>query len=178
MRYYMIEQERKDMSIPTLKNWFRRLTEGHERAPDVDSLVDRELFVVDAKDNAIYPSIILFPFVMLSEELKKCLSLYEPNMIFKEIVLLDQKRRDVHVYFHPVLKNVDCLSEKSEYGFGHVELIKIDLEEEKIPDKVFFRIDGPEKDYYIIRLDALESFIRRGMNGIKIKEVSVSQSMK
>jgi hypothetical protein len=175
MRYYLVEQEKKELQTPVLRDWFKRITGGNKRSPDVEGLKKRELFCVDAGKNTVYPPMLLFPFVMLEKEWKECLNLYEPNMEFREIILLDQKRKETHSYFRPVLEKIDCLAESSVYSFGHAELSKIVLEESKIPDKVLFGIKGSQTDYYVMRLDALESFLRRGLYGIRIKELAVHQ---
>lgn len=171
MRYYLIEQEKKDMTLPSFKGWFKRNSMNPKSSTGGSN---RELYIVEAKNGVSYPDMMFHPFVLLSKELSKCLMLYEPKTMMKSVVLLDQKRKDVHEYYKPTIANVDCLAAGSEYCFGHVELSKIVLNGKKIQNKVLFRIKGPEKDYYVIRLDALESFIRRGMTGIKIREISVS----
>ena len=175
MRYYLIEQDKKDIQIPVLKDWFKRITDGNKKSPNIDSLGDRVLFTVDAKSGATYPEMIFYPFLLVTKEIRKCLSLYEPNMEFQEVFLLDQKSKESHQYFRPDIPKVACLSEESLCSSGHVELTKIVLDQHKIPNKVLFRIDGPEKNYYIIRLDALESFLRRGLNAVIVNEVVVAK---
>ena len=42
--------------------------------------------------------------------------MYEPYIPYKEIILLDQKFQRMEVYYLPILEEVDCLHEKSEYN--------------------------------------------------------------
>lgn len=69
------------------------------------------------------------------------------------------------------IKKIDCLTSNSEYTFAHAELRTIELDENKVGDSCIFEINGPQKRYIVIRLDTIESLLRRGNPGIILTEI-------
>lgn len=172
MRYFLIEQDKGYANIPRSVNWFEKLAPG-KAMESLRKLPDREIFGVDTGENPDFIDIMTEPLAMMSETVKKCLSLYEPNMPIKEIVLLDKKRRMTRNYFVPFLTELDCLAEGSEYTNWNYDLKKAVLDGKKLRDKAIFTIKGPQKQNIVIRLDAVESLLRRGAKGMMLKEVEV-----
>ena len=68
-----------------------------------------------------------------------------------------------------------CLTPKSEYTFGHMDLKYIEIDKDKVGDKAVFKLKGVEKSYIIARLDMVESLLRRGGKGIMVREINVSE---
>ena len=52
-------------------------------------------------------------------------------------------------------------------------VVKPVLDKDKIVDKAVFRIHGYDKKCIVGRLDFVESVLRRGMSGIRMKEAEV-----
>ncbi len=73
----------------------------------------------------------------------------------------------------PFVEEVDCLSEQTKRSRGGTELLEIVLREEAVVGKPVFRIARFTHVYLIVRLDALESMLRRRVRGITIKELDV-----
>ena len=95
---------------------------GKEVLPELD-VYERELFLI-------------------SERFQRVLSLYEPRMVSKRLLLL--KEEEKREYCIPILKEIPCLSEKSSRRFGG-ELEKGILIREKIPPRfgACLRREGP-----------------------------------
>ena len=172
MRYFLLEQDSGYINIPRPVNWFEKLTPG-KAMESVKKLPNREIFGIETGENPVFLDLMTNSMVLMSEKVKKCLSLYEPNMPFKEIILMDRKRRVVHNYFVPTLAEIDCLTENSEYTNWNYDLKYIELDSKKLRDKTIFTIKGPKKQKIVIRLDAAESLLRRGAKGMMLKEVEV-----
>lgn len=172
MRYFLLEQDEGYINIPRPVNWFKKLTPGRAME-SVKKLPNREIFGVETGEDPVFLDLMTDPLVLVSEKVKKCLSLYEPNMPFKEIVLLDRTKRVAQNYFVPTLAEIDCLTKNSEYTNWNYDLKYIELEKRKLRDKAIFTIKGPQKQKIVIRLDAAESLLRRGAKGLMLKEVEV-----
>lgn len=112
---------------------------------------------------------------MVTEKVKKCLKLYEPNMPFKEIVLLDRQKKMAQNYFVPRFVELDCLTKRSEYTNWNYDLKYTELDGKKVGDKAIFTIKGPEKRNIVVRLDVAESLLRRGAKGFLLKETDVKK---
>lgn len=90
------------------------------------------------------------------------MELYEPNMDYRQIVLIDKKKNKAVQYFMPHLQIVDCLGEGTVFNMDHSELKQIVLDKNKIPDKTIFQLDRVSSRYVVVNLNVLESFLRRG----------------
>lgn len=172
MRYFLLEQDNGYANIPRPVNWFDKLLPG-KVMESLRKLPDREIFWIETGENTAFIDYMSDPFIMVSEKMQKCISLFEPNMPFKEIVLLDGEKRAVQNYFVPFLPELDCLTENSEYTNWNYDLKYIELDESRLRDKVIFTLKGPQKQNTVVRLDAVESFLRRGIEGMMLREVEV-----
>ena len=52
-------------------------------------------------------------------------------------------------------------------------IIRLVLDEEKIGSNAVFRIKGCDKSCIVVRLDVVESLLRRGVQGITLEEVQL-----
>ncbi len=172
MRYFLLEQDRGYVNIPVPSDWFSKLTPG-KAMESLRRFPDREIFRVKTGEDSVFLDIMAEPFLMMSEKVKKCIALFEPNMPFREIVLLDGEKRRVKNYFVPFLTNLDCLAEESEYTNWNYDLKKAVLDSGVIKDKAIFTIKGPQKQNTVVRLDVAESLLRRKAKGFMLKEVEV-----
>lgn len=129
--------------------------------------------MIETGEDALFIDIMTDPIVMVTKKVKNCLQLYEPNVPFKEIILLDRKKRVTQNYFVPGLAELDFLTDRSEYTNWNYDLKYAELDKKKIGDKAVFTVKGPEKRNIIIRLDVAESLLRRGAKGFLLRETGV-----
>lgn len=173
MRYFRIEADRNYTTSPQIINWYQQLDNRDLKTGSYDKIPKRTLLRIQPNKNTIFLDVVSSPFFLISEMVKDCVSLYEPNLSYKEMILLDHKNNKMQPYFHPMLREVDCLSNNAVFNMDHSELKMIELDEKRIEDKAIFRLAGVKKWYVIARLDLLESLLRRGAVGLSIQEVSV-----
>ncbi len=172
MRYFILYQDKGYTNIPRPVKWFQKLGPG-DAMKSIQKFPDREIFMIETGEDPLFIDIMTEPVIMVTEKVKKCLQLYEPNIPFKEIVLLDRKKRITQNYFVPKFVELDCLTGRSEYTNWNYDLKYAELDRRKIGDKAIFTVKGPEKRNIIIRLDAAESLLRRGAKGFMLKETDV-----
>lgn len=162
MKYYLIREDSRIKTIPHIVNWMakidaRNLTWGsYHKLPEVITLY------VEKNDFTVYPDVLSRPFFMITKELQKILKLYEPNMGYRQIILIDRKREMAAQYFLPHLQIVDCLGEGTKFNMNHSELQHIVLDTNKLVDKEIFQLDKVTNRYVVVSLRVLESFLRRG----------------
>ncbi|MGL5085558.1 MAG: hypothetical protein ACRC68_07540, partial [Clostridium sp.] len=90
-----------------------------------------------------------------------------------QMVLLDAENGKSELYYLPALDRVDCLLEESKLNLDRSIIEKAVLDYEKIKDLSIFQIDNINSFYTVVRLDILESFLRRGAKGITIIPVEL-----
>lgn len=101
------------------------------------------------------------------------IELYEPNVQFKQIILLDKKNGLVGEYALPLLITKQVLSSKSEFTNYHTVLKKMVLEKQLLGDTAVFWVDGVPREAGVWRLDIVESLLIRHARGFLLEEVEI-----
>lgn len=175
VRYFIIEQDKSYTKAPRIVNSYKKgevklntklIIDGIYKGIGTRTLVD----CVGEKDSP-YIDIISDPTFMVSKNVKKILSKFEPNMEFKELVVLDKKNIKVKQYYIPVLDRFDCLSSDSILNLDKSVVKKMKLDLSKVLDKCLFTVSGVNSQYVIARLDFVESILRREAIGINLIEI-------
>lgn len=173
MRYYVVESDRNYPTAPRIINWNRELDTRNIREGHYDKIADRLLLIIQPNKKTEFLDVISTPFFIISEKMQECVVLYEPNLQYKDIVLLDKENATAQLYYLPMLREMDCLTEHATFNLDHSELVMIEIDEDKTEDKAIFRIANVRKSYVVLRLDLLESLLRRGAYGLSVQEIKV-----
>lgn len=170
MKYFILTIGEKN-PFPQIINW--------SQAIDVRKLTRNEyqkmphFIQLNAKlgMDGIFPDVIDKPFLLLSRTAMEVTALYDSAIPFLFIALFDIGKGDCASYFCPVLEDEDCLAGKP--GPGQREII---LDRRKMRGLPLFRVRTGMESATIIRMDLAESLLERGAIGIKLNEVSLSDS--
>lgn len=176
MRYFLMEQDARYRSVPKVRNWFQLFQKRNIDRDRFDTIPKRMVLPILPNQDVMYVPMLFYPFFLVNELLKDCIALYEPNVLWKEFILLDSKYESFQSYFYPNLKKLDCLTERSVFNLDHSELTKIELDERKIGNCSIFQLQKVKNQYTAVRLDVLESLLRRGAEGITVKELDVRRN--
>ena len=95
-------------------------------------------------------------------------TLYEPQVISKQIILLDMETPQRETYYLPILKQIHCLAEGSEWNLDKSVLSKGVINLEPVGDTSIFQLADMKNIYTVIRIDVLESMLKRGARGVGI----------
>lgn len=175
MKFYILETDASYTNYPKIKKWFGRIDYRDLNIHDAYKIPHRQLFMIHENENTVFTSIVDKPFPMISTTVREVFDMYEPHIIYKEIVLLDQKYERAEVYYLPILEEVECLNEKSEYNMDRSIIEKGIIDYEKTEDKAIFRLKGFDHYYMVGRLDLVESILKRNVRGIGLKELGVCE---
>lgn len=175
MKFYILGTDAAYSNYPKLKNWFGKIDSRYFNIQNAHRIANRQLFMIHESENTFFTSIIDTPFPLITEEVKNVFDLYEPNIIYKQIVLLDSKYEKAEVYYLPILEEVECLNEKSEYNLDKSIIKKGIIDYEKTEGKAIFRLKGFDHYYMVGRLDLVESILKRNVKGIGLTELEVCE---
>lgn len=174
MKYFLLETDKRN-HIPYSINKNRAIDirfvnkESAYKIPNC-SIVDMEI-----SQEPFFPDILDEPLLIVSREFADVIEMYEPNIIFKTVYLLNNESEVHRTYFLPFLEEINCLSEQTTKSRGGTELLRIILKKEVIPQCRIFRIAGYVHPYVIGRLDFVESVLRRDIRGMKLTEIDVAE---
>lgn len=173
MKFYILETDASYTNCPRIKKWFGRIDHRDLNLHDAHKIPYRQLFMIHESETTVFTSIVDKPFPLVSAEVKEVFDMYEPYIPYKEIILLDQKFQRMEVYYLPILEEVDCLHEKSEYNLDKSVIKKGVIDYGKTEGKAIFRLKGFGHYYMVGRLDLVESILKRNVRGIGLKELEV-----
>lgn len=165
MKYYWIKEDKNYNLSPKIKHSYSLLEIQRLKNGDYGRMKDRTLFRIAENPGTIDTDIIVYPFFMVSGKIRTCISLFEPNLYFKEFILLDQKYRNAQEYFFPMIRTFTS-NQKSDKA----ENLEIDRDE--VGDCSIFAIKGVNHRFIIVRLDLIESILRRGHKGFTLEEIT------
>ena len=92
--------------------------------------------------------------------------LYQPHTIFKRIILLDTENARRECYHLPILPRIQCLTEESRWTRDRSVLLEGVMDTKKVEDLSIFYLAEPQGSHAVVRLDILESMLKRGARGI------------
>lgn len=172
MKYYMIEAESKN-PLPEIKNWYNRINPKHINKRDAHKIKEGIFLEVSVNKDTIYPGVMSYPYFLLSADAAKVASAYDPDLWLIGIRLFSRENRINKPYFLPILPVIDCLSVQSEFTRMNIDIKKGVIIETKTEGRALFQLGRIEKRRVIIRLDLLESLLRREALSIRAEELEV-----
>lgn len=162
MEYYLIMA---DTDMPIAESTFDSWDMKRDRTP---KFPERELLFFSGNSCTTFTDILFQPFLLVSEKIQRVIASYEPDTVFKEIVLMDTFNELAEVYFSPVLHEVDCLMEQNKFNQNRSEIKKAVIDVSKIGDKKVFSLAGVQGLHVVGRRDFIESVLRRDIRGLMI----------
>ncbi|MFW6677047.1 hypothetical protein ACOAOT_05235 [Lacrimispora sp. AGF001] len=170
MKYFILTNGDKN-PFPHILNWsqtidVRKLTrDEYQKIPPFIQL-NAKLGM-----DGIFPDVIVKPFLLLSRSAMEVTALYDRDIPFLFFVLFDTEKGECASYYCPVLEEEECLVKQP--GPGQREIV---LDREKISGAPLFRVRTGTESAVVIRMDLAESLLEREAIGLKLKEVSLSDS--
>ena len=166
MKYFqLLLNDRYDV-MPCINGWAQKYDTRFINEKDCHKLPSRDLLFVEPNRDTVFPSVVNFPFFLVTETVFDAVKLYEPGIVSKEVVLLDGQYAKSEVYFMPILKSVDCLHPDTVWKSDRKTFNKIVLDRDKLGKEAIFRPAGASHTIAIARFDLIESILRRGAKGI------------
>jgi hypothetical protein len=173
MDYFLLKQDERYKDVPVIMQLSSKIDIKNLNYEDIHNVPDTVIFYVKATPESSYLDIMDRDLFLVSEKLKKLLEKYQPDTVFKTIVLIDSENKRQEKYFLPVFKKVDALSPKCEFTRDKSVITKLILKKDGIMDYKIFSVSDGVKPTVIVRLDAAESILRRYFKGVCLKRIPI-----
>ena len=113
MNYFLIETDPLYVDAPVLQDWNGKVDRTKIKPGLSHQLPARIILNIYPNAYTTFTDIVDFPFLLLSKVCMDVVKLYEPQIVSKQIILLDTENRNKQTYYLPILPHLDCLSEES-----------------------------------------------------------------
>lgn len=169
--YFELEQDKR------IRNRFRfrdieSTVRGEFEPEEFNQIQDISvLFTLGDKDS-VYPDVVDAPVFLVSDALKKLLSAYDPEVMYRRVVLNQVKERMQKKYWLLLTEKIDCLDECSEQHANGWDK-RIVLNRERIGRRRVFKVNGIRVPRVFVNLEVSESILRREFKGIVLRPVEV-----
>jgi len=135
----------------------------------VESISQTIILHVAERDNNAYPDYLETEGMLISEKLKKIMVKYQPDAIFRTIVLIERKINRQEAYYLISPPVIECASSETAYDMqGNVK--EFVLDEVKAGSARVF-CDSKCGSKIFVRLDVAESIMRREPYGVLFERV-------
>lgn len=173
MKYFLLDTDPAYMDSLDIINWYGKIDVRNIRYDKAHLLPSRQLLYMRGYEKAVFTDIVSKPFFLVSEMVKDVIRMYQPETIFKEIILLDAENEKTQRYFLPIFRELNCLSEKSTLNSERSVIRKAILSKRKLKDWPVFRIGDVNSAYITARLDFVESILKRKAAGVRLTPLEV-----
>jgi len=170
MEYLLIETDEKNR-IPYGINKNRAVDSRMLTKEEIGRMSMWNIVEMELPMEFFFPNLLCRPFVMVSDTIIKTIRMYQPEAIYRGIKLWHRESGTNASYFIPILDEIACLSEQTQYNSVGNRIVKPVLDKSKIGDTAVFKIKDYDKSCLIGREDFVESILRRGIRGIRMEEV-------
>jgi len=163
MKYFLLDINRNLITAPRIINSFGVINKKDINLKNHKAIDKRNLLHLESNSDTVFTGVITRPFFLLSEKLFDITKKYEPNIISKQIILLDVENKVSKLYYMPILTRANCVVDK-----GTNSLARPVLNSKKLPTKSIFWLKGLDSNLPVVRLDIAESFLRREERGVNL----------
>lgn len=176
MQYFLLKQNRDYSQTPSIENFHGRGFMRKNFTPSgCKKIEDINMVMSPSKEALQYLDVLDTQVFLVSKEVKKVFSLYDPSMRFKMFIMMNNliAGGQTGEYYAPIFREVECASPSSEFNLDKSYIKKLALIESKVSHLPIFRVGGIRAEATIVRLDVAESLMRRKFLGLKFEKVGV-----
>ena len=173
MRYYLLKQNKSITDAPEVNDFYEGIRTEDLTLSNEKKVPSRTLKTVKNNEHIIFPSLMINPVLMFVREVYKVVKVYNPHIITKQLILLDQESEKAEVYYIPILKRIDCIADISKINPMGGYIDKPHLKLGPIEDASLFALEGTLTTHVIMRMDMAESLLNRNYTGIEYYETYV-----
>ncbi len=164
MKYFIVSVD-DNYVTPVFHDWHGVIDRKTLHRKKVFEIQKHLLFQVENHMQLVFTDILTFPCFMVSEMVKNVIKMYNPFLKYVRVILFQKEKERSMAYYIPYLEQV--IFGKQNDGRGMF------MEQEKAGDKVVMEIVDGDKLHIVMRMDLVESILRRNAVGIGLKEIDV-----
>jgi hypothetical protein len=173
MKYFLMEENKKNPNDPQIIDWYGKINVLDINRYNCAKIPKKLGLKVRNNKDLVFPEIVFFPFLIVSDKVYELIKKFEPNMKKKDIILTESAHGNVKVYHLPIFEELNCLSDKSKLNADKSVIHEAVIEETLAGDKSIFVLEGINKRQVVVRLDVAEALLRRDINCFNLREVTV-----
>lgn len=175
MKYFIVTEHTERNPLPQLTNWFGKISMDDNS--DNFSMEPRwNMLDAKIKPEAFGSDILTHPCILMSDKMMKVLQLYQKAIKSKKVVLIDRKNQKYLLYYLAEISKYYLLTQNSTFDKVKSQVIQGWLNQDMINQlsmPACFLLGEISTPTLVLRLDVVESLIRREVRGIHLQELNI-----
>lgn len=167
MKYFEVSVDTNYVP-PSLIEWWGTIDRKTLIEKSAFQMPKHLIFQVEDHMQMVFTDIITFPCCLVSQTVMDVIKMYDGDISFVRIVLFDQGRKRSKIYYLPFLDTVEYRKEDV-----NTETAILSFNKQFVEKKVVMKTEKDGKTAIIMRMDLVESILRRETIGIGLKEVQL-----
>ena len=167
--YFEMEQDKRIHHCFRFRD-IESTTRGEFEPEEFEQIQEMSVLFTLGDRDSIYPAVVDTPFFMVSDDLKKLLELYDPDVLYRRVMLNQAEEGIQKKYWLLLTEKLDCLDECSERHPNGWDK-RIVLNRKRIGQRRVFKVNGIHTPRVFVNLEVSESILRRNFEGIVIHPV-------
>lgn len=157
MKYFVVSVD-DNYVVPAFASGYGIIDRKTLHRKKVFEIEKHLLFQVDRHMQMVFTDVITFPCFMVSEAVRASIKIYHPFLKYVRIVLFQKEKERSMAYYIPYLEQVEAGRRGKREQAGEKAVMEM--------------VEG-DKSYIVMRMDLVESILRRGAIGIGLREIDV-----
>ena len=169
--YFTMEQDRRIHNRIRFRDIDSNVC-GEFLPDEFEQIQETTVLFMQGDSDSIYPDVMDSPVYMVSDKLKQLLAAYDPEVIYRRVVLNQINEGIQKKYWLLLTEKIDGLYASSEFYPNGWDK-RIVLNQKKIGLRRVFKVQGMHAPKIFVHVDVSESILRRAFNGISFQAVEV-----
>lgn len=169
MKYFLVEVN-ENYVAPVPIGWFGIIDRKTLNAKKTYQMPKHLLFQVEKHMQMVFTDVLTFPCFMVSENVRNIISKYDPFIYFLRIILYDDERKKSMAYYIPYLDKARYQEKRDEVNRNVRHIL---VERKVVGERVIVEISDGHHSHVIMRMDLVESILRRSAIGIGLREIDM-----
>lgn len=162
MDYFRISQDKRYLHAPVIMNVRDIVLKREFVSKEFEKrIADVNIAFASPEKTTDFVDILDSQLFLVCDRVKEVFKMYEPAMIFKMVCILANLTGEYGNYYMPIFQKLDCLSNQSIITPDKSQVKRLILKSDKVKSQSMFQVAGLMTDVTVIRLDVLESLLRR-----------------
>lgn len=171
MKYFLIESDASLINKPELINWYKLIDKKSIDEGKYNKIDDKTAVYIKSNKDTVFYDVVTSPIFIVKRELKELISLFEPNLRYKQLILVDKDNGKMEQYYIPELLIIDCLDKSTIYNLDKSVIKEGVIDTNKLLDKAIFRIGNIKTTNIVVRMDLVEAMLKRDYRGFTLREL-------
>ena len=174
MRYYLLDKPELFDGEVEIINFYQQLDYRVFSSDRMYQMPSRITFQIRHKERIEYPPVLLEPLPLFNKMAWNTIQSFMKKPLHTHFIFIDEKTKDIHHYFCPSFRRVKC---RQVFGVRQDGMKEVKIySEEAFPDGLpVLYLDDGNKILVLMRLDILESLMRKDLCDIRLLPVRIME---